>query len=149
MLISHLASVVIREFNIVGVPIFESKTCAPLVIDGNRVLPFSFPFRFVKSIARGHLQILQPCCVIDIFQPPQRPPTYIRRKPSRFPRLVQFLRMPVGKRLDHALIVNCNVTRVNRRVNRPPSAQAELRALKTFAGRAVSFNLWLGADNFI
>src|SRR3989304_2312830 len=74
MPISPLASVVIREFNIVGVPIFESKTCAPLVIDGNRVLPFSFPFRFVKSIARGDLQILQPCCVIDIFQPPYCPP---------------------------------------------------------------------------
>jgi len=31
MLISHLVSVVIREFNVVGVPIFESETYAPLI----------------------------------------------------------------------------------------------------------------------
>ena len=117
MLISHLASVVIREFNIVGIPVFESKTYAPLVIDGNGILPFSFPFQFVKSITRGHLQILQPSRVIDIFQPPYCPPTNIWRKPSRFPCLVQFMCMPVSKRFDHALIVICHVTRVNRGMN--------------------------------
>jgi hypothetical protein len=42
--ISHLASVVIREFNNVGIPIFKSETYAPLVVDGNRVLPL-FPER--------------------------------------------------------------------------------------------------------
>jgi hypothetical protein len=108
--------VVIREFNIVCITIFESETYAPLIVDRNGILPFSSPLQFVKSITRGHLQILQPGCVINIFKPPRRPPTNIRWKSSRFPCLIQFLCMPVGKRLDHILNVICHVTRVNRGV---------------------------------
>ena len=149
MLILHLASVVIREFNIVGIPIFKSKTYAPLVIDGNGILPFPFPFQFMKSIARGHLQILQPSRVIDIFQPPYCPPTIIWWKSFRFPCLVQFQCVPVGKSLDHRLIVICHVTRVNGGVNSPPNAQAKLRGHTPSRRAAVRFKRLLGADNFI
>jgi hypothetical protein len=58
MLMSHLASVVIREFDVVGVPILKSETYPPLVVDGNGVLPFSFPLQFVKAIIWRHFQIL-------------------------------------------------------------------------------------------
>jgi len=68
MIISHLSSVVIRDFDIVGVPIFESETYSPLIVDGNGVLPLSIPSQFMKPITWRHFQILQSGRHIDIFQ---------------------------------------------------------------------------------
>jgi len=110
---SHLASVVIREFNIVCVSIFKSETYAPLVVDGNRVLPLSFPLQFMKSITWRHFQILQPGREIEILQPPHCSFSNIRRKPFRLPRFVQLQCLLIRKRLNHALIVICHVTHVN------------------------------------
>jgi len=128
MLISHLASMVIREFNIVCITIFKAETYAPLIVDGNGVLPLSFPLQFMKSITWRYFQILQPGRHIEIFQSPLCPPSNIRRKSFRPPRFVQLQRLLVGKRLYHALSVICHVTHVNRRMKSPHNVTLKLRA---------------------
>ena len=52
MLISRLASVGIREFDIVGISILKSETDAPLIVHGNGILPHSFPLQFMKSMTQ-------------------------------------------------------------------------------------------------
>jgi len=58
MLMSHLASVVIREFHIVGIAIDEPETNAPLIINGDGMLSLPVPLQFVKPIAGRDLKIL-------------------------------------------------------------------------------------------
>jgi len=55
---SHLASVVIREFHIVGIAIDEPETNAPLIINGDGMLSLPVPLQFVKPIAGRDLKIL-------------------------------------------------------------------------------------------
>ncbi len=68
----------------------------------------------MNSVARRNLQVLKACCQVEILQLSQRPFPDRRRQPLRLPCFVQFFRVPVGKRFYHFLMVNCNVTLVNK-----------------------------------
>jgi hypothetical protein len=54
MLIAHLASVVVRDLDVEGISVFESKTNAPLVIDRDGVPAFPVPGKLVETVSRGH-----------------------------------------------------------------------------------------------
>src|SRR3989338_10450431 len=114
MLILHLASVIICQLDVISVAFYEPEANSPLVIYRDGMLSRSIPLEFMKSVAWGNLQVVHANRQIEICQPSQRPFPDFWRKPLRFARLVQLLRVPVGKRLDHVLSVNCHVTLVNR-----------------------------------
>ena len=108
-----LTLVVICEFYIIRIAIDETKADTPLIVDGDRGLSFPVPFQQVKSVAGRDSQIFQAGGQIYVFQLSRRASQNIRWKALRLSRCVQLVRVPVGKRLDHALIVICHVTLVN------------------------------------
>jgi hypothetical protein len=58
MSIRHLASMVIRNFHIVGITIDEPETDAPLVIDSNRILPSSISSQLVEPISWRNPEVI-------------------------------------------------------------------------------------------
>jgi hypothetical protein len=46
--------VVVRDFDIVGIPIFPPKTNSPSVIDRNAILAFSISYQSMQSISQRH-----------------------------------------------------------------------------------------------
>jgi len=106
-------SVIVTYLNVVSVALNEPKTDAPLIVDGNRVLPFSVAPEGVKSVAGRHLQVVQPNRQVQVLKLSRRSLGDIRRKPLCFARGIQFLRTPIRERLDHPSNVVCHVTHVN------------------------------------
>jgi len=64
---------IIRDFNVVGIAILETKADSPLVVDGDGVLTFPFPFQCVKAIARGHPKVIKECGQVNVLQTSHRP----------------------------------------------------------------------------
>jgi hypothetical protein len=124
MLIAHLSSMVIRHLNVVRIAIFKTKAYSPLVVNGNRILSNPISLQLVKSIARRQLQVIYACSEIKILQLAQCPLPNSWRKPLRLAAVIQLLRAPVGKGLDHEQSVMPYVTPVN-----PGSQLIALRAL--------------------
>lgn len=58
---------IITNFDIVGVAVDKAEADSPLVIDCNRVLPFSITFLSVQSITGWNAQIFQSDGKIDIL----------------------------------------------------------------------------------
>jgi hypothetical protein len=61
-------SMIICDFNVICVAIDERKADSPLIIYGNRVLPRTFTFQGVETIAWRDLQVTKTCGKIDVFQ---------------------------------------------------------------------------------
>ena len=97
----HFSLVVICNFYIICIGINEPKTNTPLIVYGNGILSFSISLQFVEPVAGRNPQIIQAGRQIKVFQFSHSPLPYLRRKTIRFACIVQFLRVPVGKRLDH------------------------------------------------
>ncbi len=57
MLTRYFASVIIRNFDIVGIAVDEPEADSPLVVDGNRALSFSVFPELVQSISRRNPQV--------------------------------------------------------------------------------------------
>jgi hypothetical protein len=57
-LIHHLASVIIRNLNIVSITLNKAEADAPLIIDGDRILTFAVSPELVESISRGHPKVI-------------------------------------------------------------------------------------------
>jgi hypothetical protein len=72
---------IIRDFNVICVAVDKRKADSPLIIYGNRVLPSSLTFQGVKTIAWRHLQVIETCGKIDVFQAAHGSSSQIRLKP--------------------------------------------------------------------
>jgi hypothetical protein len=74
MPILHLTSVIIRNFDIVNITGNDPEANAPLVVDGDRVLPFSFSPELVKSISRRNPKVIQARRQVDVLELSPRTP---------------------------------------------------------------------------
>jgi hypothetical protein len=57
---------VIADFNVICVTIFKPEPDPPLIVDGNRILSLSIPFKRMQPIAWRISQIIEPCCEIHV-----------------------------------------------------------------------------------
>jgi len=103
---------IIRDLDVKGVAVNESKTDAPLVVNRNRILPFTIMLQLMQTIAGRNPQIRQTRGVLDILEFSNRPSNEIRREPFRPAQRVEFPGRPIRKGFDHTLNVNYHVTRV-------------------------------------
>src|SRR5450759_1164758 len=52
-------SVVVRDLDVIGIAVDEPKADTPLVVDGDRVLPFAITLQLVQPIAGRHPEVVQ------------------------------------------------------------------------------------------
>jgi hypothetical protein len=125
MLILHLVSVIICNFNIVRITLNEPEADAPLVVDGDRMLSFSFSSEFVEPISWRNPKVIQARCQIYVLELSSRPPYYVWRQSLGPTGREQSLRVLVDETLDHASNVMCHVT-----VVKPPKTLPNVDALQ-------------------
>jgi hypothetical protein len=141
MLIRHLPSVVITDFNVVGVTIHEAEANTPLIVDRYGVLALPVASKGVESITGWCLQVIEPSRKVHILEFANRPPSHIRRESPRPSFHEQSGRPFVREGLDHT--TKRNVSRDACQSPGPVDAQA-LPQLKLVTGReAVASRLWL------
>ena len=104
---------VVRNLDVVGIPVDEPETDAPLVVDGDGMLSLPVSLKFVESVAGRNLQVLEARSQVYVLELSRRPLGDLPWKPFRLTRRVQLLRVPVRERLDHRSNVICHVTLVN------------------------------------
>jgi hypothetical protein len=75
--------VVVADFDIERVAIFEPKTDAPLVIDRYRVLAGSVAFQRMEAVTWWHTKGLELVCRIDGRQLPKSPSLDIGRQAAQ------------------------------------------------------------------
>ena len=100
---------IVAYLDVVGITGDESKANSPLVVDGDRVLPFSVARKRMETIAARNLQIIQPFCKVHVFKLARCSLRKLRRKSFGLTGNIQILRAPVRERLDHSF--DCNVSR--------------------------------------
>jgi hypothetical protein len=76
---------IICYFNLMRISVGKPEADAPLVVYRNRVLSFPVALQAMKTIARGHPQIIDARRQVNIFQPPYGSPDDIRLQSFRFP----------------------------------------------------------------
>lgn len=113
MPISHLASVVVGDLDVVGVAVNEPEADAPLVVDRDRVLSLPVPFELMQSVAGRDSQVVKARSQVDVLELPSCPLRDVGRETPRLARHVQVLRVPVPECLDHRSTVTYHVTRIN------------------------------------
>ena len=99
---------VVRDLNVECVTVDESEADAPLVIDGDCVLPSSISPELVESIPWWAPKVMQVSRQIDVFELPPRPTCDLRRESPRSAGHEQLLRLTICKRLDHDLDRNAS-----------------------------------------
>jgi len=109
---------IIRDLDVKGVAVNESKTDAPLVVNRNRILPFTIVLQLMKTIAGRNPQIRQTRGVLDIFEFSNRPSNDIRGELFRPAQRVEFPGGPIRESLDHTINVNYHVTLVKSKKSR-------------------------------
>jgi hypothetical protein len=72
---------VVGDFYVIGVSVFEPKTHAPLIVYANRVLSFSVASKPVKPIARRRFQVFQLGCRVNVFELSPGSSRNVRRNP--------------------------------------------------------------------
>ncbi len=72
---------IVGDFHVEGVAIFEAKADPPLIVNGNRVLARSIALKFMKTIAWRDLKVVQAGCEVDALKFSQRPSKDVGRKP--------------------------------------------------------------------
>lgn len=107
---------VVADFDVVRITVYEPKTNAPLIVHGNGVLAFAVIFQCMKVIAWWHFQVAQRRRQVDVLEFTGSSPGHVGREPGRLARQVQLSGAFVGECLDHRASVACNVTRVNSRI---------------------------------
>ena len=100
---------IVTDLDIVGVAIHKPETYPPLIVYGDRILPFSIVLQRMQAVARWASQILQPRREINILEFSRRAPGYVRRKLPRLAGRVQCLCAAIGKCFYQ--VVKCNVSR--------------------------------------
>lgn len=92
---------IIRNLNVIGVTVDKAEADAPLVVDGDGMLPLAVSGELVKPVARRSTQIIQARCQIDVLQLSPRPPHDLRGKPLGTTGDEQIPCPPVRKCFDH------------------------------------------------
>ena len=99
---------VVRDLNVEGVTVDESEADAPLVIDGDCVLPRSVSPELVESIPRRAPEVMQVSRQVDLLELPPRPTCDLGRESLRSAGHEQLLRLLICKRFDHGLERNAS-----------------------------------------
>ena len=66
-----LILMVVADFHFIGIPVFESKTDAALVIYPDRVLALALIKQGVQAVVGKNFQVFQPPRQIDVFELPR------------------------------------------------------------------------------
>jgi hypothetical protein len=96
-----LSSVVIGDFDIVGVAIAPNEAKPPLVVDADAVLSAPIILQRLQMVAFGQPQIGKALCLVQLGQPSLSTPKEIRRKSLRAEALEDRGGSAILKRLDH------------------------------------------------
>ncbi len=70
---------VVTDFDIVGVTIFEQKTDPPLVVNRNRILALTVAFERVQPIAWWNSEVAENGRRMNLFKLAEGPPRYVLR----------------------------------------------------------------------
>jgi hypothetical protein len=92
---------VVADFNVIRVAIFKPETDPPLIVNGDRMLPFPIAFQPMQPIARWISQVIQRCSEIHVLKFARCPLCNVWREPLRLTRFVKLFRAPVSEGLDH------------------------------------------------
>src|SRR5690349_12605153 len=65
-------SVIVNDLDVIGVPVFPSKTNAPLIVDADAVLAGAIARQLLRSIPGESMQVVQGCRGIQDQELPQR-----------------------------------------------------------------------------
>ncbi len=103
---------VVGDLDVIGIPVEKPKADAPLVIDGDRMLPFPVSVKLMEPIPWRKSQLVDVSSQVDVFQLSRRSLRDVRRDLLCLAGRKQLLGVPVRKRLDHPSTVICHVTRV-------------------------------------
>jgi hypothetical protein len=103
-------SVVVNNFNVIGVPVFPVEADSPLVVNTDTPLAFSFASELLKPVRRRDAEEFQGCCSMELRQFPKANPLNVRRQPGRKRTLKYFLCILGPERLYHAPILTSGVT---------------------------------------
>lgn len=98
-------SMVVDNFNVMGVVVTPSKTNAPLRVDTNAVLPPAIPFQRFKAIGRGDFQVVQRNGVVQHFQLSLRRTKNIRRQGRYAESLKHRFRPCIFERRNHTNLI--------------------------------------------
>jgi len=99
-------SVVINNFNVIGVPVFPVEADSPLVVNSDTPLTFSVASELLKPVGRRDAEEFQGCRSMNLRQFPKANPLNIHRQPGRKRTLKNFLCILGPERLYHGLNVN-------------------------------------------
>ena len=95
-------SVVINNFDLVGVSIAPHETDPPLIVDANAVLSLSISVQRLQTVTRRSSQISQLGCTIELSQFATSDAFYCPKAPAGYP-LMQSAGLGTTERLDHSL----------------------------------------------
>lgn len=98
----HLLSVVITDFDVVGVAIDEAKADTPLVVDRYGVLALPVASKGVEPVSGRSLQVIESSREIHILELANRPTSHIRGESPGRSLHEQLGRPFVREGLDHA-----------------------------------------------
>jgi len=100
---------VITDFDVVGLTVFEHKANSPMVVYRYRVLAHSVSPQGMQPIAWRYTEVAKHNGCIYLFEFPKRPLHDFRRETTCGASDVHLLGPFIGKRLDH--ISQCNASR--------------------------------------
>jgi hypothetical protein len=107
---SFSPSVVVNNFNVIGVPIFPVEADSPLVVNSDTPLAFSVASELLKPIRRRDSEEFQGCRSMNLRQFAKTNPLNIRRQPGRKRTLENLLGILGPKRLNHGPILTNGVS---------------------------------------
>jgi hypothetical protein len=93
-------SVVINNFDLVGVSIAPHETDPPLIVDANAVLSLSISIQRLQTVTRRSSQISQLGCTVELSQFSTSDASYGPKAPAGYP-LMQSAGLGTTERLDH------------------------------------------------
>ena len=107
-------SVVVHDFDIIGVPVHPLEADAPLVVDPYAPLTFSVSNQFLEHICRWNTQKHKGCSTMDLGKLSKSRALNGLREPRRESPSENFLRFCILERLYHGkAIVAHDVSNVN------------------------------------
>lgn len=118
---------IVGNFNIKSVAVEPPEADAPLVVDGDGILPFPVTLQPMEPVTWGHLEIVQPRRQVDVLQFAPGSPHDVSRQSVRFTRREKVASVLVGESLYQLSNVMRHVTHVNMAVS-PSSRNATERA---------------------
>jgi len=98
--------VVVHDLHVVGAPAVPDEADSPLGVDANGVLAGAISAKLLQAIARRRAQVAKVLGVVQVQQLAPGSSLDVQRQLPRDFAAAETLGLPVGKRLDHDLIVS-------------------------------------------